>query len=154
MAAAKAAGANESMWLSHVDRAVQVAEQSFKEALRTQELPETWAVANPRPRHETRGGALGDIPQRAVPYLTGLTLAAAKDKVIRVAIGIELAENAPPPKVEAEHHDSSADESEEEENVDIPDKPVVNSPRLGKAKGKGTSKPLVNSSGSGAGTSK
>jgi hypothetical protein len=92
MAAAKAAGKQESEWLSYADQAVRVAEQSFKEALRTQAVPEEWLRANARPTHETMGGPLGSNPQKAVPYLKGLTLAAAKDKVIRVAIGIDTAD--------------------------------------------------------------
>jgi len=89
MTAAKAAGASESSWLDYADRAVQTAERSFKEALRTQAIPMGWEVDNPRPNHETKGGALGDIPQKAVPFLDGLSLSAAKDKVVRVAIGLD-----------------------------------------------------------------
>jgi hypothetical protein len=89
MSAAKAANAKESEWLSYADQSVRVAEQTFKEALRTQAIPEAWTRANPKPKHETAGGALGDHPQKAIPYLYGLSLAAAKDKVIRVAIGLD-----------------------------------------------------------------
>jgi hypothetical protein len=89
MSAAKAANANESEWLRYADRAVQVAEQQFKESLRTHEVPQAWLRANPKPRHETMGGPLGDHPQKAVPFLNGLSLASAKDKVIRVAIGMD-----------------------------------------------------------------
>jgi hypothetical protein len=89
MAAAKAAGAQESAWLDYADNAVQVAERSFKEALRTQGIPVGWIRANPKPDHQTMGGPLGDIPQKSVPYLEGLGINAAKDKVLRVILGID-----------------------------------------------------------------
>lgn len=89
MSAAKAAGAKESEWLSYADQAVRVAEQSFKEALRTQPIPQVWVSENPIPDHETMGGPLGDVPQRAVGYLHNLSLNAAKDKVLRVLLGID-----------------------------------------------------------------
>jgi len=89
MAAAKAANAQESAWLDYADTAVQVAERSFKEALRTQAIPEAWVAVNPRPVHETMGGPLGDVPQKAVGYLRTLSLPSAKDKVLRVMLGIE-----------------------------------------------------------------
>uniref|UniRef100_A0AAU7YDF0 Uncharacterized protein n=1 Tax=Exserohilum turcicum narnavirus 1 TaxID=3229034 RepID=A0AAU7YDF0_9VIRU len=77
MTAAKAAGANESEWLSYADQAVRVAEQSFKEALRTQPIPAEWIGANPKPHHETMGGPLGDHPQKAISFLKGYSVAAA-----------------------------------------------------------------------------
>jgi len=89
MSAAKAAGAKESEWLSYADQSVRVAEQTFKEALRTQPMPIAWVTENPIPEHETMGGPLGDVPQRAVGYLHNLSLNAAKDKVIRVLLGID-----------------------------------------------------------------
>jgi len=89
MSAAKAAGASESEWLRYADQAVRVAEQSFKEALRTQSNPAAWIRANPIPDHETMGGPLGDQPQKSVGHLFGLSLNAAKDKVLRVLLGIE-----------------------------------------------------------------
>jgi len=107
--AAKAAGAPESAWLDYADQAVQVAERSFKEALRTQGIPEAWAKDNPRPRYETMGGPLGDVPQKAVPYLKGFSLASAKDKVVRVAIGLDQLDEPHSP-------DQSEDESSEEED--------------------------------------
>lgn len=107
MAAAKAAGAQESAWLSYADSAVQISERSFKEALRTQVIPEAWIAGNPRPRHETMGGPLGDIPQKAVGYLRSLSLNAAKDKVLRVMLGI----------------DSNESDDEEEEEEDLPPPP-------------------------------
>jgi hypothetical protein len=104
MTAAKAAGASESEWLTYAEQAVRVAEQNFKEALRTQAIPADWLRDNPQPAHETKGGPLGTNPQCAIPYLNGLSTAAAKDKVIRVAIGLEQSEEPP----------SSDDEDEEE----------------------------------------
>jgi len=89
MAAAKAANAQESAWLDYADAPVQVAERTFKEALRTQAIPDGWVAVNPRPHHETRGGPLGDQPQVAVPYLEDHSFNAAKDKVLRVILGIE-----------------------------------------------------------------
>jgi hypothetical protein len=89
MTAAKAAGANESEWLRYADRAVQSAEQQFKEALRTERIPPGWERVNPRPIHETMGGPLGDCPQKPIPFLKGLSQASAKDKVVRVAIGLD-----------------------------------------------------------------
>lgn len=108
MAAAKAAGANESMWLNYADRAVQVAEQTFKEAMRTQAIPGGWIRANPKPVHETMGGPLGDRPQKAIPYLKGMSTAAAKDKVIRVAIGLDLTNES------SDDEDSNGDDDDEE----------------------------------------
>jgi len=112
MAAAKAADAKESEWLGYADTAVQVAERSFKEALRTQAIPEVWLEDNPRPHHETMGGPLGDIPQQAVGYLGTLSLNSAKDKVLRVILGRESNEDP----VE----DSSSDEEDEEEEEEAP----------------------------------
>jgi len=113
MAAAKAAGAPESAWLDYADQAVQVAERSFKETLRTQDVPQEWLGEHPKPHHETMGGPLGDHPQRAVPFLKGLSLASAKDKVIRVAIGLD----------QADDPDSSETEDEEDEEEAKP--PIV-----------------------------
>jgi hypothetical protein len=93
MAAAKAANAPESAWLDYADQAVQVAERSFKEALRTQVIPQGWIREHPKPVHETMGGPLGDQPQKAVPFLKGFSMATAKDKVIRVAIGLDQTDN-------------------------------------------------------------
>lgn len=101
MAAAKAAGAKESEWLSYADQAVRVSEQSFKEALRTQESPAAWIGANPIPDHETMGGPLGDIHQKSVGHLFGLSLNAAKDKVLRVVLGIETNVSIEPTEEEA-----------------------------------------------------
>jgi hypothetical protein len=100
MLAAKAASAPESEWLRYSDRAVQAAEQQFKEALRKQGIPEIWLAGNPRPKYETRGGPLGDRPQAAVPFLNGLSMAAAKDKVLRVAVGVDSAEELPLPEAD------------------------------------------------------
>jgi len=107
MAAAKAAGANESAWLNYADQAVRVAEQSFKEALRTQAIPAGWIRNNPKPHHETMGGPLGDHPQRAIRYLSGLSVAAAKDKTIRVAIGLDQTDDNPS---DSESDDEGQDE--------------------------------------------
>jgi hypothetical protein len=107
MAAAKAAGANESAWLDYADRAVQVAEQTFKEAMRTQAVPSGWIRENPKPVHETMGGPLGDHPQKAIPFLKGMSTATAKDKVIRVAIGLDLAD-------ESSDEDSDVEDDAEE----------------------------------------
>jgi hypothetical protein len=98
MTAAKAAGAMESAWLDYADPAVREAEQAFKRALKNQEVPPAWMEGNPRPAHETRGGPLGDQPQRAVEYLNGLSLAAARDKVARVAIGVDNTDPLPLPQ--------------------------------------------------------
>jgi hypothetical protein len=114
MSAAKAAGAPESAWLDYADQAVQVAERSFKEALRTQGIPAEWSRKHPKPHHETMGGPLGDVPQKSVPFLKGFSLAAAKDKVIRVAIGLDTTDDPESPDVS---------EDEEDEEEDIP--PVV-----------------------------
>jgi len=88
MAAAKAASAQESAWLDYADTAVQVAERSFKEALRTQAVPAAWLAENPRPSFETMGGPLGDIHQKAIPYLGEKSFTAAKDLVLRKALGL------------------------------------------------------------------
>jgi len=95
MTAAKAAGAKESEWLSFADSSVQSAEQTFKEALRKQTIPGGWVRRNAKPAHETKGGPLGDHPQKAIPYLYGLSTAGAKDKVVRVAIGIDHTDSPP-----------------------------------------------------------
>lgn len=95
--AAIAAGAPESAWLNYADRSVQAAEQTFKENLRSAEIPPEWLAQHARPTFETRGGALGDVPQRAVEYLRGLSLAAAQDKVLRVAVGIDRPDAPNPP---------------------------------------------------------
>jgi hypothetical protein len=105
MTAAKAASAPESAWLSYADQAVQVAEQSFKEALRTQAIPADWVAENPRPAYETMGGPLGDVHQKPVSYLTGLSFNAAKDKVLRVIIGVDSNESD-----DDEDDDGEADE--------------------------------------------
>jgi len=110
MAAAKAAGAKESEWLSYADSAVQISERSFKEALRTQAIPGWWVVDNPRPHHETMGGPLGDVPQKAVGYLSGLSLNTAKDKVLRVMLSID-------------SNESEAEDEEEEEEAPPAPKP-------------------------------
>lgn len=115
MSAAKAADAKESDWLNFSDQAVRSAEQSFKEALRTQAVPEGWLRHNPKPVHETMGGPLGDQPQKAVPFLEGLSQAAAKDKVIRVAIGLDQAE-------------VPDDEVDDEDDDGVPVKPVTPAP--------------------------
>lgn len=115
MAAAKAAGANESAWLDYADRAVQVAERSFKEALRTQTIPRSWLRANPKPEHETQGGPLGDQPQVAVPFLNGLSMAASKDKLLRVAIGAAPSEALPVP----------ADDLSDEDEDDVEEVPLA-----------------------------
>jgi len=113
MAAAKAAGMPESAWLDYADPAVQVAERSFKEALRTQGIPEGWVAGNPRPHHETMGGPLGDVPQKAVGYLSNLSFNAAQDKVLRVVLGID---------------PNETDDEEEEEEV-VPPAPAQPAPR-------------------------
>jgi len=113
MAAAKAAGANESAWLDYADRAVQVAERSFKEALRTQSIPRAWLRENPKPQHETRGGPLGDQSQVAIPFLNGLSMSAAKDKLLRVAIG------AAPSEALLLPSDDQSDGEEDAEGVDL-----------------------------------
>jgi len=115
MAAAKAANAPESAWLDYADQAVQVAERSFKEALRTQGIPAEWIRDHPKPHHETMGGPLGDVPQKAVPFLKGFSLAAAKDKVIRVAIGLDKTDDP-------ESSESEDEDSEEEGNPPVTQK--------------------------------
>jgi hypothetical protein len=124
MSAAMAAGADKSVWLNYADRAVQTAERSFKEALKTQDIPQDWLTGNPKPAFETRGGALGDVPQRPVEYLNGLSLAAARDKVTRVAIGLD----ADP---------LSSDESDEEDEEED-DPPPVSKPGSPRAPGSAT----------------
>jgi hypothetical protein len=113
MTAAKAAGANESEWLGYADRAVQSAEQRFKEALRTEGIPAGWVRVNPRPAHETKGGPLGDHPQKAIPFLKGMSQASAKDKVIRVAIGLDTTDDVPV-------GDSDDEDDEEEDSNEFP----------------------------------
>lgn len=117
MSAAKAAGANESEWLSYADQAVRVAEQSFKESLRTQGIPATWIRGNPKPKHETMGGPLGDHPQKAISFLKGKSVAAAKDKVIRVAIGLD--------QTDESSDSESEDEDEAEEATPVASQPPV-----------------------------
>jgi len=136
MSAAKAAGANESEWLTYSDRAVQVAEQSFKEALRTQDIPEDWLRANPKPIHETMGGPLGDHPQKAVPFLNGLSMAAAKDKVIRVAIGLDQTDGTPLPHKEEEEDrfDPQFEGEDSEEEVAKPPTPEKLPAKAGSSK--------------------
>jgi len=87
MAAAKAAGAKESEWVNHCDQAVRASELAYREALRTESLPKEWLGENPKPSFETRGGPLGDRPQVALAHLSGMSLAAAKDKVLRSLFG-------------------------------------------------------------------
>lgn len=116
MSAAKAAGAKESEWLSYADPAVRGAEQTFKDSLKSQPIPERWIRANPKPRHETRGGPLGDQPQYPVDHLSGLSLSAAKDRCLMAAIG--LLRPIPRPQDEEEQdeavdNDHSSDEEEE-----------------------------------------
>jgi hypothetical protein len=115
-AAAKAAGKPESAWLDYADNAVQVAERSFKEALRTQAIPDAWIALNARPEHETMGGPLGDQPQQAVSYLDGLSFNAARDKVVRVVLGL----------------DASIEEEESDEEEEAP--PVAKKPTSPKGK--------------------
>jgi len=122
MSAAKAANANESEWLRYADNAVRVAEQQFKESMRTHKVPQAWIRASPKPEHETKGGPLGDQPQKAVPFLNGLSTAAAKDKVIRVAIGMDNSDELALPKGE---YDELFDD-EEEEVPSRPSAPPVN----------------------------
>jgi len=118
MAAAKAAGAKESAWLDYADPAVRVAEQSFKEAVRTHAVPRRWVRENPRPAYETMGGPLGDQHQTAVLYLRELSFAAAKDQVLRRALGIDVDQvNTIPSGPEA---DASESEEEEEEETPLP----------------------------------
>lgn len=136
MSAAKAAGAAESAWLDYADRAVQAAERTFKESLRTQEIPAGWASRNAKPAHETMGGPLGDQPQKPVPFLKGFSLASAKDKVVRVAIGLD----------QPDAPDSSDSEEEDEDEPEIPQviQPVT-PPKGGSPK----SAPVVKSPGNG-----
>jgi hypothetical protein len=117
MTAAKAAGANESAWLDYADRAVQTAERSFKESLKTQAIPQDWLRDNPKPSFETKGGALGDIPQKPVEYLNGLSLASARDKVTRVAIGLEQPD---PLDLDENEEDSDAEETSAPEGTAQP----------------------------------
>lgn len=88
MAAAKAAGGKESEWVNHATEAVRAAELQFKQALRNAEPAQAWLADHPQPRHETRGGPLGDRPQSAVSYLTGRSLAAAQDLVLNRIFGV------------------------------------------------------------------
>jgi hypothetical protein len=117
MTAAKAAGASESAWLNYADQAVQTAERTFKEAMRTHAVPAAWLGSNPKPAYETRGGALGDIPQTAVEYLNGLSLAAARDKVTRVAIGLDTTD----PLL----FEEDEDDSDEEDDPPQSERPAV-----------------------------
>lgn len=128
MAAAKAAGAQESAWLSYADPAVRGAEQTFKDTLKSQGIPREWLRDNPKPHHETRGGPLGDQPQRAIAHLSGLSLSAAKDRCLMAAIGL-----TPPagfshvgdePEDEDVVNDSSSDEEAEEPQQPPTSKPA------------------------------
>jgi len=87
MAAAKAAKAKESEWVNHADQAVRASELQFREALRNAKPSAEWLGANPKPSFETRGGPLMDRPQVALVHLGGLSLAAAKDKVLGQLFG-------------------------------------------------------------------
>jgi len=113
MAAAKAAGKPESSWLDFADRAVQTAERSFKEALRTGGVPASWPGENPRPEYETRGGPLGDQPQKAIEYLNGYSTAAARDRVLCAVLGIAMNDSVPRLLTAPEEEDSES-ESEAE----------------------------------------
>jgi hypothetical protein len=130
MSAAKAAGAKESEWLSYADPAVRGAEQTFKDTLKSQPIPAGWIRVNPMPVHETKGGPLGDVPQRAVTHLSGCSLSAAKDRCLMAAIGLTPpgvpvdSENAPDPESE---------ESEAEEEVVEVKPPKLPSPKSANA---------------------
>jgi len=90
MAAAKAAGVAESEWVNHVTPAIRAAELQFKQALKVGTLPNNWEADHPPPVYETKGGPLADRPQMAVPYLNGLSLSSARDKVLSRAMGRDL----------------------------------------------------------------
>jgi len=87
MAAAKAAGRPEAEWMTFAPASVRQAEQRFKDALASADAPLVWDAVHPRPAHETRGGPLADRAQRAVPFLDGLSLNQAKDKVLQLMFG-------------------------------------------------------------------
>jgi len=109
MSAAKAAGAKESEWLSYADPAVRGAEQTFKDSLKSQPIPSGWIRINPKPSHVTKGGPLGDVPQKAISHLSGCSLSAAKDHCLMAAIGLT------PPAVSVDTEDGPDPESEESE---------------------------------------
>jgi hypothetical protein len=121
MLAAKAANKQESAWLDYADTAVQVAERTFKESLRTQVIPAGWVRINPKPRHITMGGPLGDIPQEAVKYLGTFSLNRAKDMVLRVLLGKESNEDP--------SEDPSDDEGDDEEPPAKPEVPKQSTPQ-------------------------
>jgi hypothetical protein len=87
MANAKAAGKAESAWTDFVSNEIKVAEATFKSACKATDRWSAYEAGNPKPDFETRGGPLNDRPQRAVPYLFGLSLAAARDRVTAVLYG-------------------------------------------------------------------
>lgn len=131
--AAKAAGAKESEWLNYADTAVQTAERTFKQALRNSEVPAGWLRNHPKPPFETKGGALGDVSQKAVEYLNGLSLASARDKVTRVAIGIDNAEPLPLPE-ESDSESETEDDPPAEDSE--PEKKSSQAARTPSPKGK------------------
>jgi len=85
--AAKAASRPESEWMTFASAAVRQAEQRFKDAVATATVSAEWERENPRPAHETRGGPLADRAQLSIPYLEGLSLNQAKDKVLSLVFG-------------------------------------------------------------------
>ena len=123
MSAAKAAGAKESEWLRYADPAVRGAEQTFKDSLKSQSIPERWIRVNPKPRHETRGGPLGDQPQQAIDHLGGLSLSAAKDRCLMAAIG--LLRPVAATHVVAREQDEPVDN---DQSSDEEDEPIARSP--------------------------
>jgi hypothetical protein len=133
MTAAKAADKPESEWLNYADQAVQTAERTFKQALRTTSVPAGWIRVNPKPAYETKGGALGDVPQKAVEYLNGLSLAAARDKVTRVAIGLD---QAVPLAIPTDDDEDSEAEDEPPAQVETPRPASPDSGKTSSSKGK------------------
>jgi len=102
MASAKAAGKAEAEWIHFVSDDIKAAEADFKKDLKDEKRLKAYEAAHPKPTYETRGGPLGDRPQKAVDYLHGLSLAAARDKVTAVMFGsfpIQVGEAAQGPSV-------------------------------------------------------
>jgi hypothetical protein len=132
MSAAKAAGAKESEWLNYADPAVRGAEQTFKDTLKSQGIPAGWLRENPKPTHETRGGPLGDVPQRAISHLSGCSLSAAKDRCLMAAIGLTPPDTADDSDGEPQPEPEGSDEeSEDETNEPQPPPPKPASPANG-----------------------
>jgi len=88
MALAKASqGKSEANWIEFVPDEVRALEVEFKTAMKSAERLQAYEKEFKRPHFETRGGPIGDRPQKEVEYLKGLSLQAARDRVTSVIFG-------------------------------------------------------------------